>query len=235
MQVDGINQPNGHAYGLQKQQQEEPEVEETTTESSEPTGEESNGEQEKGVIGLLQEGHFKGVSDVRLRINFFDELAGIETAQKQAAAEENVNGILESVGGVVESFLGENELTEEQTAGVSEAHDGFVQAVNAAGDDTTADLNNAFEGFVDLLENLLALAPDPAPWESLIENLQASFTEAMDEFTNELNSVSALPELSEPSGNGVAYEKFLAIYNEMRGIEPVSQVLDEPEPPEEPE
>jgi hypothetical protein len=203
MQVDGINQPNGHAYGLQKQQQEEPEIEETTTESAEPTGEESNGEQEKGVIRLLQEGHFKGVSDVRLRINFFDELAGIETAQKQVATEENVNGILESVGGVVESFLGENELTEKQAAGVSEAHDGFVQ--------------------------------EPEPWESFIENLQASFTEAMDEFTNELNSASALPELSEPSGNGVAYEKFLAIYNEMRGIEPVSQVLDEPEPPEEPE
>ncbi len=36
-----------------------------------------NTEATKGVLGLLQEGHFKGVADVRLRINFFDELAAI--------------------------------------------------------------------------------------------------------------------------------------------------------------
>ena len=32
----------------------------------------------RGVIRLLQQGHFKGVADVRLRINFFDELSAID-------------------------------------------------------------------------------------------------------------------------------------------------------------
>ena len=38
----------------------------------------------RGVIRLLQEGHFKGVADVRLRINFFEELAGAELAEPSA-------------------------------------------------------------------------------------------------------------------------------------------------------
>jgi len=42
----------------------------------------------------------------------------------------------------------------------------------------------------------------------------------MDDLTTAVSAVSVLPPLSEPNGNGVAYNKFLAIYNEMRGIVP---------------
>ena len=38
----------------------------------------------RGVLRLLQEGHFKGVADLRLRINFAEELAGIELAEPSA-------------------------------------------------------------------------------------------------------------------------------------------------------
>lgn len=31
-------------------------------------------QQEKGVVGLLQERHFHGAADVRLRINFYEQL-----------------------------------------------------------------------------------------------------------------------------------------------------------------
>jgi hypothetical protein len=78
------------------------------------------GKAPRGVLRLLQEGHFKGVADLRLRINFFDQLAAI----------------------------GQGESGEESTD-----------------------------------------APDdpPAQWEP-----------------------------SAPNGNGVAYEKFLAIYNKIQ-------------------
>jgi hypothetical protein len=36
-----------------------------------------------------------------------------------------------------------------------------------------------------------------------------------------------LPELSQPTGNGKAYEKFLAIYNEMNAPEPVEEIAEE--------
>jgi hypothetical protein len=59
--------------------------------------------------------------------------------------------------------------------------------------------------------------------ESYISGLTEAFETAMGDFTGGLDGVVVLPELSEPSGNGAAYEKFLAIYNEMLGLEVVSE------------
>lgn len=50
----------------------------------------------KGVLRLLEEGHFKGVADYRLRINFFDELS--ELGLINAPAEET--GAVEDPGTV---------------------------------------------------------------------------------------------------------------------------------------
>ncbi len=57
------------------------------TDELEPTeGEDTEETQEaKGVLRLLQEGHFKGVADIRLRINFSEELAGAELPELSAA------------------------------------------------------------------------------------------------------------------------------------------------------
>ena len=57
------------------------------TETAEPTteGEKTTG-RANGVLRLLDAGHFKGVADVRLRINFHDELS------PQAAAADPAEG-----------------------------------------------------------------------------------------------------------------------------------------------
>jgi hypothetical protein len=54
--------------------------------------------------------------------------------------------------------------------------------------------------------------------QSFIDELTAAFGTAVDEFISALNATSVLPPLSQPSGNGVAYQKFLAIYNDMLGL-----------------
>jgi hypothetical protein len=54
----------------------------------------------------------------------------------------------------------------------------------------------------------------------------------MEALNSTVNAAAALPPLSEPNGNGVAYEKFLAIYNELWGADPPSEELDQTEPPE---
>jgi hypothetical protein len=201
----------------------------------------------KGVLRLLQEGHFKGVSDVRLRINFFEELNAIEAGKLQAVAEQKVNAVLESVGGIVDTFLEEeNDLTEEQTAGVSMLQESFVQAASGYTNEPVADLNNAFDDFVEALRNLFTLpaqtqeenttteaeSPDAPelPWQTFIEDLQSAFTTTANELTQAFAEVRILPELSEPNGNGVAYEKFLAIYNELHGIQSTSDEQPESEP-----
>ena len=195
---------------------------------------------EKGVLRNLLEGHFKGVSDVRLRINFFEELAAIEAAKIQTVTAEKVPGVLESIGGVVTSFLeDENELTEEQVASVMELHEQFAQATGEYQGEPAVDLTSIFDEFVEALRNLFTPEQTPeenttpetenndttegssttdAPWLTFLGDLQSAFTAASNELTKAVTGLQILPELSEPNGNGVAYEKFLAIYNDLRGL-----------------
>ncbi len=49
-----------------------------------PDSTESDTQEARGVIRLLEEGHFKGVADIRLRINFAEELAGSELPELSA-------------------------------------------------------------------------------------------------------------------------------------------------------
>ncbi|MHC4157854.1 MAG: hypothetical protein ACYSSO_02125 [Planctomycetota bacterium] len=252
MIIDGVNPGNGNAYGLQKV---EPEVEETNqqpdiNETVEPSNEDSLDDQEaSGVIRLLQEGHFKGVADVRLRINFHDELAAIEAGELKNAAEGGINGVLEAVGGGAGLLMsgdaegegqGAAELQDEFAQAVTAVKDEFMSAERPSKDELIAGIQAAFEAFVEGLWELYPPAEEGVTetaegeeeqgteesgqeeggdTEGYIAELKASFAAAMDELSAAMNGVYVLPELSEPMGNGVAYEKFLAIYNEMNGIE----------------
>jgi len=284
--------------------------EETVPESpvSEPlSGEAPPIEQEEeelpGVIQNLLEGHYTGVADVRLRINFADVLAAIEQEQIQAAAAEQIDGMLVTVGATIAGLLGSTEAvkaeelegpieepaeeategpTEEQLAAIGEYQGVFVQEVNESKEvfitseapsqeDLVAGLNGAFESFVASVVSIFEPPPAPEPeavtppvittsegtegesqpedlvveeggaegtgeingeapepeipaepgfdYQGFIESLTTSFMSALEGLINALNEVHVLPELSEPNGNGVAFDKFLAIYNELQSIE----------------
>jgi hypothetical protein len=221
--------------------------------STEPQSESQENDAEKGVLRNLLAGNFKGVSDVRLRINFFEELAAIEAAEVQTVTAEKVGGVLESVGGVVNSFItGENKPADEQIASVLELQETFTKATGESQNEPAADLTSAFDDFVKGLRDLFAppvKTPEETtipeteddgttesnnttelPWQTFLDNLQSTFTTASDELTKAVTDFQILPELSEPNGNGVAYEKFLAIYNDLRGLNTaaVEQPVNEP-------
>jgi hypothetical protein len=224
-----------------------------------------NTEESKGVLRLLQEGHFKGVSDVRLRINFFDELAAIEREELHAIAGEKVDAVGESVRPAIEALLQlgepEQQLTEEQKAEIREAQGNFVEVVNNLKEDflsaETISIGNLINGLhlgfghlVQSLQTVLGIdtvnpgdsddvstecsgsvsesadpgEPDMPDGETgvhtqFFDDLTSAFNIALEVLDTALGDVGILPELSTPSGRGVAYYKFLAIYNEMRGIE----------------
>lgn len=240
-------------------------------------------EKQRGVIRLLQEGHFKGVADVRLRINFYDELSAIEHASLAGATGDEAPKVLEAVNAEVETLVASGELTEEQTAAVLEAQGTFNAAANqlveefqssggASTDDLLAGLRGAFDDFLESLTPILTPAPaaeEPAveeaggtvletaavdgeevvaataltveavielPAESLapeateetepsaisafLESIGSVFESAVEGLSGALEAATTLPPLSEPSGNGVAYAKFLEMYNELRGVVP---------------
>jgi hypothetical protein len=209
--------------------------------STEPKSEFQENDAEKGVLRNLLEGHYKGVSDVRLRINFFEDLAAIEAAEVQTVTAEKVGGVLESVSDVVNSFItGENKPADEQIASVLELQETFTQAAGESQNEPAVDLTSAFDDFVKGLRDLFAppvktpeeitipeteddgmtesSSTTELPWQTFLDNLQSAFTTATDELTKAITDLAILPELSEPNGNGIAYEKFLAVYNDLRGL-----------------
>jgi len=249
MKVDGINEPNGNAYGLLKTKPEEEAPQNTAPQETPPVeGEQAEEDDCKGVLELLQQGHFKGVADVRLRINFAEEIAALEQEKLQALTATGTGGIAESITGIVDSFVAENDLADDQATGIAEAQAALAQALTTAGQGPTAELTDAFAQFIERLQELMppppepperpepgdpgtdpAGEPEPSPWQTLVENLQAAFSTGLEALSNSLSQLEVLPPLSEPSGNGVAYEKFLAIYNQMQ-VQPPGQNLDAQEP-----
>ena len=95
----------------------------------------TNIENEQGVTRLLQEGHFKGVADVRLRVNLYDELNSIEHQNLQAVGEDGVKIILESVGERIDSFLFSDAIMEKISKSTNNLEDGFVDAINQSKED----------------------------------------------------------------------------------------------------
>ena len=270
MNVNGIGNglQHGAAHKVQGPHRDRNQL--RTNEAAQPqSGDESK---VKGVVRLLQEGHFKGVADVRLRINHFEELSGLDHASLAEAAEDGMPALLDAVNGQLQSLLDSGELTEEQAAGVSEAQALFNTQVEEAvglfvsegGSDTSAlvqEVQSAFDALADSLSPLLmaleaavadVVAPaeeagvtveatgtleaavetaaaepeaepaEEAPVESVLDgflsDLRASFDAALAQYESGLAEASTLPPVSEPTGNGKAYSRFMDEYKDLYGF-----------------
>ena len=245
-----------------------PEVPPTPTE---PAGQEGEDEgKAMGVLRKLQEDHFKGVSGVRLRINFHEEITALESQQLQTVAQENIGVVVKSVedsfpkllesegsmgeqnsviGGFQEKFVGSvNELMQRFTAGDELSTEGLIFGLELAFDELFGSLTGVLSATITetpgegpvtgdvVAEEIVAVNPlgdeeDPEPepsqtsgfnFEEFLNELRDNFNNAMEHFKKALEDVQVLPELSEPKGNGVAFDKFLAIYNDLRSSDIVS-------------
>ena len=239
-------------------------------------------EKVKGVLRNLQEGHFKGVADARLRINFFDELAATERDSLGAVLEEEIPALLEDVVSELDTLLDSEALDEAGTATLVEVKMTFTVSVEQSVADFTEGtgidfgsmlegIQSAFDSLLESLEPLLtalsgaeeggedtaaatttttvsivetvtvmeaeAVVPtdesgalgetevasaseegtaDTDVLSSFLDDLQSVFDNAMQRLEEALNAASTLPDLSEPTGNGAAYSKFVAMYEELR-------------------
>ena len=230
----------------------------------EPTADPAEGEA-KGVVRLLMAGHFKGVADVRLRINFHDQIAAAQAEATRSAAGQAVTNVSDTVDAELGALESAGELSDEQldalaehqgtfTEAVTDATETFMGAENpaAAGEALTENLQQAFNALTASFDALIAPAaiepedqtppavtdPQAPAVPEVVEPedqtplvitdpqtptvtaeplamLKEAFGAAMLDLTAALTETSVLPELSPPTGNGVAYEKFLAEYNSL--------------------
>jgi hypothetical protein len=212
---------------------------------------------DSGVIRNLLDGHFRGVADVRLRINFADEIAALEAekaAELTQAGVSEINGIVTSE---IESFLQTEGLDEGIAAIISDGLQNFNSidtATASAVGGSIAQLQSTFDAYIESIRTGLAGLAQPIPEETIdtsenpvleettteettippateesttapdwqlaaeqfITELSLSFETALNELNTELENLTVLPELSQPNGNGRAYDKFLSIYNEIQ-------------------
>ena len=273
MTVSGIGSGNAFAYGHDKIRAPQPRGAQKTesapeTSRAEPAAAPQSSDEPRGGIRNLQEGHFRGVADVRLRINFHAELSEIEATRKVDVAAEQTTEMAQAIGDRIDAAAAA--LGDEQSSALAAAKAPFVEAVRAADDayaesrDTeslTASLRAAFDSLTEALSAVIfepdaelpdvddaALEPvapiddataisvgpdeevggasetvledgDPAEvfdTESFLADLEALFTSTLSDLTTALDAAQVLPELSEPSGHRNAYDKFLAIYQDLQ-------------------
>lgn len=232
-----------------------------------------------GVLRLLNEGHFKGVADVRLRINFFDQLSAQEETQSLTNLNEQSTKFIgsihdtfnESISTLTDDAETKTSLTNlyndfESTlqdtlsnvsirdldpaaleTSIQSSFDSFVeqlsqtlttpaQETDAVSEivevdalKTTVSLNDSRLNETTILTaDITALPVDQTSDTTTVEStstlddamtlFKEAFSQALTEFTASLESASSLNELSSYDGNGAAYDKFLAIYNDLRGV-----------------
>lgn len=226
----------------------------------------TDGDRAEGVLRLIQAGHFQGVADVRLRINFYDELQQISAQNTGQALEGGAQELSTNLTAKLEKIGAEFELpaeTEALAASFRERMDQIIADTKDGKTDLTSALASMHAEFATLLEALKAAmtgssepveeeeaaeqadaeeaAPEDAdeavvaegetpedsgvieeeplaPFETRLAELEAWFATAMTTLESSATATQAsqaLPHLSAPRGNGVAYAKFLEIYENM--------------------
>lgn len=190
-----------------------------TKEAAAP-GEATDAEGSKGVIRLLQAGHFNGVADVRLRTNFHDQL-------QQGAAQDAARTFEGAVPGLLDDLAKEVSLLGAQSGLSSQGKDladSFAEEIQLLLEGaktaqtplstTLADIKSKFSTFLESLEGAFAGLPSPIveelnpDEEEIAELLEEGDASNQDEQTpqqaaaamNEDETEEAEGELGQPDG-----------------------------------
>lgn len=219
-------------------------------------GAEATASKAQGVLRLLQEGHFQGVADARLRINFSEEIAALQDTATRHTAEVGSEGLVARADAEISVFLDVNTLDEEATQEILAAQDVLEIAVQAAREALAEtnppdifqfinELQVAADEFLATVGEILGIVPiapsqttiesgtgtevdaaapadaatasQPSPLEGFISSLTDSLNTVINELDEALQNISVLPPLSEPNGNGVAFDKFAAALTNAAG------------------
>lgn len=149
-----------HMHGVEK-------LSETVEENTAPREAAAVDDRQKGVLGLLQANHFKGVAAVRLAINFHVELSGQQQEAVQSRAGEAVASLHEKVTHALEAFP--EESSEVQVQEIRAAQGEFSESIRSLlqdfrnGDLTQETLAGGISGIFDGLAARVRSALEVTP------------------------------------------------------------------------
>lgn len=279
MNVQGIGPQSAHSMGQTKRQQnldndaEKYQVKDKILETSDSEGSDPPVEdagKTKGVVHNIQAGHFKGVADVRLRINFADQLPDatgkMAEEQMQEEAEALDINMAEKVDQLQQNFQfeynfsysfslsvssqqpnqqGADSLNDAQVFDIKSVVESFRKTfddifeelsvfgpeVHSAKTVTEADTGEGVmeQNVVDIAESHIVnfevseestddSEPEPTDFSAALNELRDFFESELQAIEERINAVLPLPPLSPPQGNGVAYDRFLGMYQDLYGL-----------------
>ena len=201
-------------------------------------------------IMLIQNGEVKAaverdisivVTAVRGKIDDFSTNESL-TEEQRAAIADFTNLFETDVNTAKDKFAnGESRTFDDLTEELREAFNKLVEAIRALFEPLTEQTQPEAEQTVELtLENsdtveepigeenqqpAESTEPQADIWsfvDEFISSMSQIFDDAMTQFSEGINNTNFLPPLTEPSGNGKAYDKFMAIYNDVYGLNPES-------------
>ncbi len=206
--------------------------------ASDAPANDSNSGSAQGVLRNLEAGHFSGVADVRIPIDFADQILAAELRAAERATSEAAAHFAAGAEIAVAAFVeAAGELTEEQQSAVERARDAFATALSDAAeaglssDDLIAALSGAVDQFIRTLNSIFtpSLVDTVGGGEPTgeVESPETELgpTALVDELAKALaivlgglalGTVTSAPS-SPRAGSTVAYERFLAQYYELYG------------------
>ena len=215
MEINGVTNEIQNAYQnghIRRINQNDPQTPGEPPEEQGPVTKQAAGSTDHpGVIRLLEEGHFKGTADLRLRINFYDELAALEAQRLQAVAEENIDGIIESLGEVVKGFTSETQPLPEPPADLSAPDpDGDIvpdEPEEQSTQESPVDIAGLLDNFTQTVTGLKEdfIAAQTSSTDALIDAIQSAFDGFIESLQSALTPDTTLdppadttPEQTEP-------------------------------------
>jgi hypothetical protein len=172
----------------------------------------------RGVIRLLQEGHFQGVSGVRLQINFHEQLAGIAQQSVASTADTGAEAILAAVDAVVADFTANNDLSESILEGITSAQQAFNDAATALFEEFQSGTIGSGELFASL----------QAAFEDFLASIEA-VVPVGDKSSTEDDTVVTV------TTDEVSIEAVIPTGGDIIPLDPVTEDTGEPAPPLEPD
>ncbi len=214
----------------------------------------------KGVIRNLINGHFKGVADVRLRINFSEQIAALEQAELAKATESGLSALSDTINNEINAALGSEEIDEETAILIASALETFNNEISqlntkiSQSENLISEIRSSFDNFVLSARPAVEEPVEPVPpltdetvlsevdqpeeiiipdaeqpavdivseeeplfsIDQFLTDLISTFEAELELLETTLANTRVLPEISEPSGNGKAFDKFMTIYNDMK-------------------
>lgn len=294
MNVQGFGPQHARSMGQMKQQQadnahaEKSRIKDKILQQHEPDSSEIsvvNAEESKGVVQKIQEGHFKGVADVRLRINYHEELQKNTTVQVAEQVEKEAEALDEAVTKKVTELEDEFNFAAEISYSFSFSVTSQRQQITMdtppnSNEEQPLDVSSIIgmfkTTFDEIFEALSALDPAAAPdsaaattavmggsgtnqvngpelqnteaelskepagdaepqlsgFQQKLVDLRSFFETELASIEERLRDIMSPPPLSPPQGNGVAYDRFLGMYNDLYGLTEDSSEDAETEQPD---